>query len=982
MPPDEPIPLRRPRGPLPGGSPRTRALLITVAILGALVVAFSVFAGFYTDLLWFRSVGFSGVFTTRLFTRIALFVLFGLLMGLAVWANMWIAHRSRPAFRGLSPEQQNLDRYRVAIDPYRRGLSIALAGVVGLLAGGSAAAEWRGWLLFRNSKPFGVKDAQFGTDLSFFVFRLPFWRFLVGFGFAVVVLSLIVALLTHYLYGGLRPQTPGETTTAAARTHIAILLGVFVLLKAVAYWLDRYGLVIKDSGRISGATYTDVNAVLPAKNILVWIALISALLFFATVVTRNWMAPGIGFGLLVLSAVIVGGLYPGVVQRFQVRPSESQKEAPYIQRNIDSTREAYELKDAQVREYNATGIPSKGALAGDESTVGNVRLIDPSVVSPTFRALQQIRGFYDFADSLDIDRYALAEDTGGTAERDTVIAVRELDLGGLQPAQRNWINTHTVYTHGYGVVAAFGNESRADGSPTFFESDIPPSGLLDVAEPRVYFGERSPEYSIVGSPSGARAQELDFPDDKSENGQRNNTYAGKGGVPVGSLFNRLLFTARFQESNILLSNLVNSESKIMWVRHPRERVEKVAPWLTLDGDPYPSVVDGRIVWIIDGYTTTNSYPYSGRTTLGEATADSLTATSSAVLAQPREEVNYIRNSVKATVDAYDGTVSLYEWDQEDPVLKAWKAAFPGSVKDYSEISPELMKHLRYPEDLFKVQRELFARYHVTEPQAFYGGQDFWKVPNDPTRKGSGKPQPPYFLTLQMPGQSAPSFSLTTTYAPVNRETLAAFMAVNATPGPDYGQIRVLQLPRNTTIPGPGQVQNNFEAQPSVAETLSLLRRGGSEVEFGNLLSLPVGGGLLYVEPVYVRAAQTTTTAASGTSYPLLKKVLVSFGNRIGFADTLSGALEQVFEGGSGVTPPPSDGGVTPPPSTDTLAKALADAEKALADADAALKAGDFTAYGEAQKRLADAINRAVAASGGGVSPSPSPTASASPTPSG
>ncbi|MCU0265775.1 MAG: UPF0182 family protein, partial [Actinomycetia bacterium] len=474
LPPDPDGPRRS--GPVAAPpSTRGRTLLAVVLVLGLLALGFLVFAGFYTDLLWYRSVGFSDVFTTQIGTRVALFALFGLVMVLAVGASIWLAYRYRPAFRGLSPEQQSLDRYRVAIDPYRRIVVLAVLGGLGLLAGASAAAEWRSWLLFRNSQPFGSVDAQFGVDLSFFAFRLPFWDFLVAFAFAVVLMSLVAAVVTHYLYGGLRLQSPGEKTTPAARVQIAILLGLFVLLKAVAYWFDRYELVVKDSPRISGATYTDINAVLPAKNILVWIALISAVLFFATVVTRNWLAPGIGFGLLVLSAVILGGIYPAVVQQFQVKPSEPVKEAPYIQRNIDATRTAYRLADAQVADYDATGIPEPGALEGDRPTVENIRLLDPAVVAPAFKALQQIRGFYVFEDPLDVDRYPLAQE-GGTQVRDSVVAVRELDLEGLQPGQRNWANDHTVYTHGYGIVAAYGNETRADGAPEFFESDIPPQG--------------------------------------------------------------------------------------------------------------------------------------------------------------------------------------------------------------------------------------------------------------------------------------------------------------------------------------------------------------------------------------------------------------------------------------------------------------------------------------------------------------------------
>ncbi|HEY5187252.1 MAG TPA: UPF0182 family protein [Actinomycetes bacterium] len=972
---------RDPDEPRPGGSAavrvprrRNRALLITVVVLGVVVIGFWIFAGFYTDLLWFRSIGFSRVFTTELITQASLFIVFGALMAFGVGFNVWLAYRVRPAFRGLSPEQQNLDRYRVALDPFRRVILIGGSLLLGFLAAGSAAGEWRTWLLFRNSQPFGTKDAQFNTDLSFFAFRLPFWRFLVGFGFAVVILALIAAAVTHYVYGGLRLQTPGEKTTVAARNHIAVLLGVFVLLKAIAYHLDRYSLVVKDSARISGATYTDINAVLPAKSILFWIALVCAVLFFATVLLRNWMAPGIGFGLLVLSAVIIGGIYPAIVQQFQVKPSEPDKEAPYIARNIEATRSAYDLADVKETEYKAAETAKPGALAASQATVKNIRLMDPAVVSPTFKALQQIRGFYDFADSLDVDRYQLgAQDQTPGTPRDAVVAVRELDLNGLNAGQRNWANDHAVYTHGYGIVAAYGNTAAADGSPDFFESDIPPQGLLSVAQPRIYFGERSPEYSIVGAPAGANPRELDYPDDKSANGQANYTYTGKGGVPVGSTFNRLLYAVRFQEGNILLSDLINKDSKILYVRDPRTRVEKVAPWLAIDGDPYPAVVGGKIVWILDGYTTTNGYPYSQRTTLGEATTDSLTTTTTAVLAQPKEQVNYIRNSVKAVVDAYDGTVTLYQWDTTDPVLKAWSKAFPGSVTPYSQIAPDLMAHFRYPEDLFKVQRELYAKYHVTDAKAFYSAQAFWQVPNDPTNRGAGTAaQPPYYLTLQMPDQTSPSFSLTTTFAPNNRQTLAAFMAVDAEPGPDYGTIRVLRLPSNTTVPGPEQVQNKFEADPTVAQSLSLLRQGGSDVVLGNLLSLPVGGGLLYVEPVYVKSTQ------GAAAYPLLKKVLVGFADTIGYADTLQGALDQVFSGNSGTTTTPttpttpSTGGHNP-----ALDKALADAQQALKDSEAALKAGDFAAYGEAQQRLSHAIAAAVAASAASASPSPSASASPS-----
>ncbi|MFM2103464.1 MAG: hypothetical protein RL740_551, partial [Actinomycetota bacterium] len=645
-------------------------------------------------------------------------------------------------------------------------------------------------------------------------------------------------------------------------------------------------------------------------------------------------------------------IYPALIQQFQVKPSESVKEAPYIQRNIDATRAAYDLNGVEVKDYNATLLASAGQLSDDANTIANIRLMDPNVLSATFRQLQQIKPYYSFADTLDIDRYKI-----NGVQRDAVVAVRELNIEG-NPV-RNWINDHLVYTHGFGFVAAFGNTVDTDGKPNFLVGDLPPTAGLGKFEPRIYFGENVPDYSIIGGNSESPV-EFDYPDDTSPNGQKNTTYTGKGGVPMGSLFSRLVFAIKYQEQRILLSNLINSESKILFNRNPRERVQKVAPWLTLDGDPYPAVIDGKIQWIIDGYTTTAGYPYAQKTTLSNATSDALTTRSNSVVAQADQTVNYIRNSVKATVDAYDGTVSLYEWDVNDPVLKTWNKAYPGVVKPKSQISEKLMNHLRYPEDLFKVQRDVLSQYHVKSASAFYGGQDFWRVPRDPSTFGGNiANQPPYYTTMQLPGEKEERFMLTTPFVPRGgRENLSAFAAVNASPGQDYGKITVLQLPRSTNIPGPTQVSSNFEAKPEVATTLSLLRQGGSDVVLGNLLTLPVGGGLLYVQPVYVRAT------ANAAAYPLLQKVLVSFGDQIGFDNTLKGALDQVFGGNSGT----SAGGTSTGSGTSStgnanasLNAALNSAKQALADAQRALAKGDFTAYGQAQDRLKSAINAAIAA---------------------
>lgn len=928
---------------------RKSPLTLTIGILVITGALFTALSGFYADWLWFKSVNFTSTWSTVLSTKIFLFLMTGLLTASIVLANVWIAYKRRPLYVPMTVEADNLERYRSQVEPIRRSLFIGGFIALFYFAGTSGSTLWSSWLLFKNSTNFGVKDPQFNMDVSFFAFRLPFWQTIIGWGITTLILAIIASVAVHYLYGGIRLQVQEDRTTVAARLQLSVLLGLVVLLKAVAYWFDRYALALKESKIITGLTYTDVNAVLPAKAILAGIALVCALLFFANIIRRSWVLPAAGTALLVISSVLIAGLYPAAIQNFQVKPSESSKEAPFIQRNIESTRAAYGLEDVTVADYQATLSTSSGQLANDAATIANIRLMDPNVLSPTFRQLQQIRPYYSFPESLDVDRY-----TVNGVKRDVVVAVRELNIQG-NPS-RNWINDHLVYTHGFGFVAAYGNERDADGKPSFTVGNLPPTGTLGKFEPRVYFGENVPDYSIIGGVKTDTPVEFDYPDDASANGQKNYTYSGSGGVPVGSLLNKVVFALKYQEQRILLSSLINKDSKILFERNPRDRVSKVAPWLTLDGDPYPALVDGKILWIVDGYTTSAGYPYSRQTSLSNATADALTTNSASIAAQGNQTVNYIRNSVKATVDAYNGTVVLYQWDEKDPVLKTWSKAFPGAITPKSEISKELLDHIRYPEDLFRVQRDILSSYHVKTAAAFYGGQDFWRVPRDPsTFGGNASAQPPYYLTLQMPGAKTPSFSLTTPFVPRGgRENLSAFAVVNSDPGPDYGKITVLQLPRNTNIAGPSQVASNFEAKPDVANSLSLLRRGGSDVVLGNLLTLPVGGGLLYVQPVYVKATSNTS------AYPLLQKVLVSFGDQIGYDDTLKGALDQVFGGNSGT----AGGSTTTSGSTGTttntsLANSLASAKKAYADGLAALAKGDFAEYDKAQKRLKSALDAAI-----------------------
>ncbi|WP_030758290.1 UPF0182 family protein [Streptomyces griseus] len=945
-------------------SRRARTLLMTLGVLAVLAMAFVMFAGFWTDWLWYRSVHYSSVFTTTLWTKIGLFAVFGLLMALAVGLNIWLAYRLRPPLSAMSMEQQSLDRYRMGVAPFKKWVLLAVTALVGLIAGASASGQWRTWLMWVNGVTFGEKDSQFGKDVSFYAFDLPWYRFLLAFGFAAVVLSLIAAAITHYLYGGLRVTSPGARATAAATGHLSVLLGVFVTLKAVAYWLDRYGLAVKSSdfkatGNWTGLRYVDANAYLPAKTILFCIAVICAVLFFATLWRRTWQLPVIGFGLMVLSAVLIGGLYPAIVQKFQVQPNEQAKEAPYIQKNIDATRRAYAIDETKLENYSGKStVKAKDKLRTDADSAASYRVLDPNIVSPTFQQLEQKRKYYQFPTTLDVDRYE---------GQDVVIGLRELNIRGIP--KRNWINDHFTYTHGYGAIMARGTQTDANGSPVFTESGLPTTGDLGEYQQRIYYGEKTDQYSIVGGPQ----KELDY----EENGEKTTSYGGNSGVSLENAFNRAAYAVAFSEPQILYSGAIGDGSRILYNRTPKQRVEAVAPWLTIDGDAYPAVVDGKIKWIVDAYTTSNGYPYASRTTLGDTTADSLTVGNQqrAVVAQ-QNQVNYIRNSVKATVDAYDGTVTLYQWDTEDPVLKTWMKAFPDTVKPKADIKGELLEHLRYPQDMFKVQRELLTRYHVTDPAQFYSGSDAWQVPDDPTTK-ENVAVPPYYLSMKMPGDTDQRFSLTTTFTPNGRPNLGGFMAVDAdATSKDYGRLRLLRVTED--VPGPAQVQSKLNGLPDVATFVRDMKGADSDIQYGNLLTVPLDGGFLYVEPVYAQGRNAL--------YPLLKKVAVSYvdadqpdgdttKDTTVFENTLTEALNAVF-GVEGTTPPTTPPGTEQPPTTPqppasadaALKQAIADAQKAYDAGEAALAKGDWTAYGKAQEDLQAALERAAEA-GAKIQPS-------------
>lgn len=960
-------------------SPKIPALLPALIIVAALVGLFILFAHFYTDVLWFDQLGFASVFWTKTLTQVALFAIGAVVMGGAVWLQLNNAWRKRPK-RPSSAAGQTM-RMLEETPMFRRLGLIVVPVLLGIFSGVTLTSGWQVVQLWLHRTPFGTNDPEFGLDISFFVMSLPFFEMVVAFLISVTLVSGIAGVVAHYLTGGVAFSDSGKVSvTRSAGLQLGISGALVLLAFGLRFWLESYSTVLNQLGRVPGALYSDVHAVIPTKFILAGAALIAAVLFVVAGVRGKWRLPLIATAMLAVVALVAGFAFPAALEQFKVKPSQKSMERPYIQRNIDATRAAYGLEDVELQNYDAKTQPEKNALTRDAATTTNIRLLDPTIVSPTFAQLQQQRGYYTFPDTLAVDRYTL-----DGKSQDTVIAARELAVNS-QTVTNSWVNQHITYTHGYGVVAAYGNKVSQTGDPQFMLENIPSQGVLgddSTYEPRIYFGKSSPQYSIVGGPEGWEPRELDRPAGSDGKGERRNTFSGDGGPNVGSFLNKLSYAIKFGSMDILLSGDVNAESQILYDRHPQDRVKKVAPFLTVDTAAYPAIIDGRVKWIVDAYTTTNNYPYSTSQQLGDAVRDTLTRAQGASADQFADNVNYIRNSVKATVDAYDGSVELYAWEPDEPLLKAWSGVFPNAIKPMSEMSPKLMEHVRYPEDMFKVQRELLGKYHVEKADDFYEGNDAWQVPNDPTAGAENPPkQPPYYMSLRLPGEDKESFSLTSSFIPEQsagsrnqRNVMYGFIAANgdagSTPGKvneDYGKITLLKLPTQTTVPGPGQAQQNFNSNPLISKDLNLLSGtgGSTKVIKGNLLSLPVGGGILYVQPVYVQST-------GETSYPSLRKVLVSYGNSVGYADSLSEALDQVFGGDSGAqtgeSGPIKGGGSkdgkggdsAPLDANARLTDALKRANQAIKDGEEALGKQDFAAYGKAQQELQKALEDATAA---------------------
>ena len=1032
------VPPKRPSGPRITSKPNrprkpSNGSKIFIGVVLALAIVIGLFfalAQFVTDVMWYSQLGFQSVIWTQLGTRVGLWLAYAVLIAAVGFISATLAIWARPDAADGSTIRVNGDTIEIGksvSSKSARRIAVVISLIVGLVFGSQFNANWSEILLMFNSQSFGTKDPQFGIDNGFYVFVLPGLKLIMSAVSLLLLAGIIFSIVTHVLMGGIRITMPVNghglfRITKRARRQIGIWLMLNMFAWAANQVLGVFSHLTEEGSRITGATYTTVNATIPVTFIMaaitailgvilgLWIMKSHTLEGSAPIAARAsealkaWKVPTVAIASAIVVSLVLTVAWPVLLQRFRVNPNAQEMESTYIQRNIDATRAAYGLDKVKAEQYKATTEGEEGALADSAESTAQIRLLDPQIISPTFKQLQQSKQYYTFVDKYDVDGVS----------QDTVIAARELDLDGLD--NRNWVNDHTVYTHGYGVVAAYGNKVAADGQPQFFESSIPTQGKLTESqkyEPRIYFSPNAPEYSIVGAPKGMDSWEFDYPTGSQG---ATNTFDGDGGPSVGNIFSRLLYAVRFGSDQILFSDRVTSDSQILYDRSPKERVAKVAPYLTLDGRVYPAVVDGQVKWIVDGYTTSDAYPYSQMTDLGSVTQDSTTKTSNTIQALGSQKANYIRNSVKATVDAYDGSVELYAWDANDPVLKAWEKIFPGQYHPISEISGDLMSHLRYPENLFKVQRELLAKYHVSSAGQFFSGEDFWQTPVDPTESATaqqqGVPQPPYYLSLQTGGSKKPVFSLTSSYIPAGtstREILTGFLSVDSDAGnekgvigPNYGTIRLQELPKDSNVPGPGQAQNNFNANADVSKELNLLESGSTKVNRGNLLTLPLGGGLVYVQPVYVQSS-------GSTSFPLLKKVLVAFGDQVGFADTLDEALDQVFGGNSGASAGDAEnsgntsqsgdgqnsGGQNGTESGDgsesngnangsgtnegkdqngsssqggsqspELQQALKDAAQAMKDSQSAMKNGDWTAYGEAQKQLEEALNKAIELDGG------------------
>lgn len=934
-------------------------VLAGAVLVGFLLLGF--LSSFYVDVLWYREVGLSTVFWTRLSAQAGLAAAFFVTFFVLLLVNLWVTRRLAPTIVALTPEQEIVERFRENIEPYLRIALPLGAAVLSLFVGLAASSHWQEFLLWRSSGgvEFGTTEAVFGRDPAFYVFVLPWWKYLQSWLFGALIGVTVIVAVGHFLQGGIRPQAAGlsDKVDPQVRAHLSVLLGLVLLAKAWGYWLGRFDLLTSDRGFVEGASYTEVNAQLPALTLLTIVAVLCAGLFFVNARYRAWSLPTIAVGLLLLVSILLGTAYPAFIQQFRVNPNEQQLEERFIARNIDATRRAFGLDE--IRLQPMTSFESRVSaedIEENEATVSNIRLWRPSVLKENFEAVQRIRQYYEFAD-VDVDRYVIEGE-----RRVLMVAGREVSHEGISQTARTWQNLHLVYTHGFGSVAAQVNSLSRDGAPLLTLEDIPPVGEPETEQERIYFGEVDEvEFVVVRS----KTLELDY---EGAAGEQPYTYEGEGGIELGGLFRRALFAWRFRDANLLISGQIDGESRVLMNRDIEERAAQPLPFLTFDHDPYLAITQEGYVWVWDAYTTSNGYPYSQSVALNEVTAGLLGP----------QDVNYMRNSVKAVVDAYDGTVTYYA-DLDEPIIRAWDRAFPGVFTPIGEAPPEIREHFRYPENLFQAQAFQFANYHVENPAGFYRKQDFWEVPDDPTLQdvaptgqttspgSSGRKLLPNYQLLRLPGETEERFHLTIPFEPENRLNMVGWMAANSDPD-GYGELVAFTLPPGRDVDGPGLVFSRVNSDEEFSELRTLLDNAGSSVRFGDLLTIPIGDSVLYVLPVYVRAS-------GESAVPELELVLIVNGSTVTLGESLEEALASSTGAETGEPSeeptPPTTGGTIEQRIRQLLGRAVTHFEAAQE----ALTAGDLATYQaelEEAQALVEEANRLAAGPEGTPTPSPSP----------
>ena len=857
------------------------SFIVFVAIIGFSVAR--AVATFFTNYLWFDSVNLNSVWIKILLTKGALVGALSLLAFIFIFTNLRLAVRATPVmdiFESFE-SQDPLSRFRAWTN--ERFLRYRLWGTIGLslFLGAGASQLWEQVLLFLNQQSFGVTDPVFQADVSRYVFGLPLYRLFVSWGFQLVIFTSLIIILFFVATGALQlRQGRLPEVSSGAKAHLSVLLAFIAILKAFAYRLDSMELLYSPRGKVFGASYTDVIAHLPALNLLILISLFGAVLLLVNIKRRGWLLPATAISLWLAVSIIVGGLVPAAIQRFRVVPDELNKELPYVENHIDYTRLAYGLDSIEEKSFAASADLSQNDISNNKQTVDNIRLWDPTVLAETYSQLQEIRAYYALQE-VDVDRYRI---NGELTQ--VMVAARELDQTNL-PAV-GWVNERLQYTHGFGVVFSPANNVASQGQPDFYVKGVPATTTvseLEVEQPRIYFGESadSVEYVVVNS----LQDEVDYPLSTEGQSVAYTNYSGDGGVGIGSFFRRLGFALRYSELNLLISNQLSDDSKLIMERNIVSRVKKAAPFLYTDNDPYLALIDGNLFWIIDMYTVSDKYPYA-------QPADTRRINENSGLPV---NFNYLRNSVKAVVNAYDGTMNFYVVDENDPIMTAYNDIFPDLFSPKSEMSSELLDHIRYPEDLFTIQSDMYRDYHMTDPRVFYADEDPWVIPSDSsttprvaTLRGEFteigfKPMLPYYLLMSLPGETDLSYLIFQPFNPENRPNMQSFLVADADPE-NYGQLIDFRLPKGEFVDGPSQVATRINQDPDISQIFTLLDQQGSSVIKGNLFVVPINQSILYYQPIYLQGEQNPL--------PEFKFVVVVFQDRIIMSETLSEALASIF----------------------------------------------------------------------------------------